>query len=91
MTDLGTLQHFLGICVKTTTNGLILSQEQYAADLLSRAHMSTCNACIIPVDTKSKPSITDGKSLENPTEYRSLAGALQYLTLTRPDISYAVQ
>jgi hypothetical protein len=68
MTDLGTLQYFLGISVKTTTDGLILSQEQYAVDLLPRASMSNCNACITPVDIKSKPSITDGKPLENPTE-----------------------
>lgn len=27
----------------------------------------------------------------DPTDFRSLAGALQYLTFTRPDISYAVQ
>ncbi|XP_019183636.1 PREDICTED: uncharacterized protein LOC109178458 [Ipomoea nil] len=27
---------------------------------------------------------------ENPTQYRRLAGALQYLTITRPDLSYAV-
>lgn len=43
-----------------------------------------------PVDVKSKLSATDGERLKNPTEYRSLAGALQYLTFTRPDISYAV-
>lgn len=29
--------------------------------------------------------------MDDPTLYRSLAGVLQYLTFTRPDISYAVQ
>ena len=29
--------------------------------------------------------------MADPTAFRSLAGALQYLTFTRPDISYAVQ
>ncbi|KAG8499958.1 hypothetical protein CXB51_006541 [Gossypium anomalum] len=32
----------------------------------------------------------DGDRLSDPTEYRSLAGALQYIVLTRPDITYAV-
>ncbi|KAJ0743854.1 putative non-specific serine/threonine protein kinase [Helianthus annuus] len=32
-----------------------------------------------------------GNLLPDGTLYRSLAGALQYLTFTRPDISYAVQ
>ncbi|XP_038903624.1 uncharacterized mitochondrial protein AtMg00810-like [Benincasa hispida] len=35
-------------------------------------------------------SLTDGLPLENPYEYQSLIGALQYCTLTRPDISFSV-
>lgn len=91
MKDLGPLQHFLRISVTRSKSGLFLSQEQYALDLLDRANMSNCNPCATPVDTKAKLSATAGNSLANPTEYRSLAGALQYLTLTRPDLSYAVQ
>jgi hypothetical protein len=53
--------------------------------------MSNCNPCLTPIDTKTKHSIADGQPLPNPTIYRSLAGALQYLTLTRSDIIYAVQ
>ncbi|GJT75747.1 ribonuclease H-like domain-containing protein [Tanacetum coccineum] len=33
----------------------------------------------------------DGDPVSDPILYRSLAGALQYLTFTRPDLSYAVQ
>lgn len=91
MSDLGPLHHFLGISVQRTSTGLFLSQEQYAHDLLERANMLNCNPCITPADIKPKPSSEQGNMLTNPTEYRSLTGALQYLTLTRPDISFAVQ
>jgi hypothetical protein len=91
MTDLGPLSHFLGIHVTPTSSGIFLSQEQYIHDLLDRANMIHCNPCTTPVDTKPKVSSALGKPVGNATEFRSLAGALQYLTITRPDISYAVQ
>ncbi|XP_021751708.1 uncharacterized protein LOC110717351 [Chenopodium quinoa] len=49
--------------------------------------MSTCKPSSTPVDM----SATSGSIFDDPTLYRSLAGALQYLTFTRPDISYVVQ
>lgn len=53
--------------------------------------MTNCNPCLTPADTKSKLAAEDGKPVSDPSLYRSLAGALQYLTFTRPDIAYAVQ
>ncbi|PNY09701.1 copia protein [Trifolium pratense] len=91
MKDLGHLSYFLGIGVTRHKHGLFLSQKKYAEDILSRAGMSSCKSCPTPVDTKPKLSTTDSVPYEDPSLYRSLAGALQYLTFTRPDISYAVQ
>ncbi|KAJ0436511.1 putative RNA-directed DNA polymerase [Helianthus annuus] len=53
--------------------------------------MTDCKPCNTPVDTASKLSAEDGNLLSDGSFYRSLAGALQYLTFTRPDISYVVQ
>jgi hypothetical protein len=91
MTDLGELHHFLGINVHRNANGLFLSQEQYTLKVLDRADMLNCNPIATPIDTKAKLSTDDGEPVSDPSLYRSLAGALQYLTLTRPDITYAVQ
>ena len=91
MKDLGPLHHFLGISVSRTPTSLHLSQRQYILELLSRAGMSDCNPVSTPVDTKAKLSATSGSPVSDPSLYRSLAGALQYATLTRPEIAYAVQ
>nr|KAJ0217261.1 hypothetical protein LSAT_V11C300125130 [Lactuca sativa] len=91
MSDLGPLHHFLGIQVKHQNGGLFLTQEQYVDDILHRANMQQCKPCDTPIDTNSKLSTTSGNLMQDTTLYRSLTGALQYLTFTRPDIAYAVQ
>ncbi|GKC06379.1 ribonuclease H-like domain-containing protein [Tanacetum coccineum] len=82
------------------TNDIILTSSSLAflqwiiaslhKEILERAHMQHCNPCRTPVDIESKLSF-DGDPVSDLTLYRSLAGALQYPTFTRPDISYYVQ
>ncbi|XP_025984537.1 uncharacterized mitochondrial protein AtMg00810-like [Glycine max] len=91
MKDLGQLSYFLGIAVTHHASGWFLSQKKYAMEIIDRAGMSSCKSSPTPVDTKPKLSATSSTPFEDPTLYRSLAGALQYLTFTRPDITYAVQ
>jgi hypothetical protein len=90
MTDMGALHHFLGVSVQRQSASLFLSQRQYILDILDRAGMLSCKPCSTPVDTNSKLS-ANGAAVTDPSSYRSIAGALQYLTFTRPDIAYAVQ
>ncbi|XP_071712194.1 uncharacterized mitochondrial protein AtMg00810-like [Rutidosis leptorrhynchoides] len=90
MTDLRPLNYFLGISATRTTTGLFLSQKQYAAEILERANMTTCHPCRTPIEPGAKLT-THGPPVKDPTLYRSLAGALQYLTFTRSDITYAIQ
>jgi histone deacetylase 1/2 len=91
--DMGPVSYFLGVDVRRNAHGFILSQSAYATDLLERAGMANCKPMATPADAKSKPSVGDGAPLrpQEASWYRSMAGALQYLTLTRPDIAYAVQ
>jgi len=91
MKDLGPLHHFLGMHVEQQGDSLFLSQLQYTLDIITRNGMSDCKPCSTPVDTCAKVSASDGPSVADPTAYHSLAGALQYLTFTWPDIAYAVQ
>jgi hypothetical protein len=90
MTDLGPLHHFLGINVTRSKHSFFLSECQYILDLLSRAGMSDCQPCHTPTDTGAKLS-SSGDPVPDPSLYRSITGAFQYVTHTRPDISYSVQ
>jgi len=91
MKDLGALHHFLGVSVEPHPAGLLLHQRQYTFDILERAGMTDCKPCSTPVNTQGKLLEEEGTPVTDPTAYRSGVGALQYLTFTRPDITYAVQ
>ncbi|GJU68136.1 ribonuclease H-like domain-containing protein [Tanacetum coccineum] len=75
MTDLGSLNYFLGISAQRSKSGLFLCQSKFAEEILERAHMQHCNPCKTPVDTKSKLG-SDGDPVSDPTLYRSLTGYL---------------
>ncbi|CAN6694593.1 unnamed protein product [Malus baccata var. baccata] len=86
--NLGTLHYFLGIEVKRSSKGIYISQTKYILDLLKKAHMDGVKPSATPLST-SKLDHTS-LLLDNAAQYKSLVGALQYLTWTRPDFSFAV-
>jgi hypothetical protein len=90
--DLGDLHDFLGIEVKRNSEGLVLSQGKYAEDIIKSTCMSNCKPINTPLSSVDKLGTTEGYLLgpEDSTRYRSVVGAMQYLTLTRLDISFAV-
>jgi hypothetical protein len=89
--DLGPLSYFLGIEVAKCCDGLLLTQDKYASDIL-RVGMHNCKPTRIPLAADEKLCLTDGDPLsgDDTTSYRSLMGDLQYLMLARLDISYSV-
>ena len=90
MKDLGPLRYFLGIEVASSPKGYLLSQTKYATDVLHRARFTDNKTVDTPLELHVKFSASDGVPLDDPTEYRELVGCLVYLTVTRPDIAYAV-
>jgi hypothetical protein len=90
--DLGQFHYFLGIEVQHISDGIHLSQGKYASDILQRVRMANCKPCTTPLSTSEKLKLGSGNllSLEDATRYRSIVRALQYLTLTRPDLSFSV-
>lgn len=88
--DLGPLNFFLGIQVTRNSHGLHLCQTKYIFDLLCRTHMEGAKPARSPCPFGSKLSKLDGELLPDPTAYRQIVGALQYCTLTRPEIAFSV-
>ncbi|MED6160795.1 hypothetical protein PIB30_118207 [Stylosanthes scabra] len=89
--DLGNLHYFLGLEILHLQDGrLHVSQQKYAKELVERAGMLDANPMPTPMISSLKLYQGDSKPCEDPRQYRSIVGALQYLTTTRPDLAYSV-
>ena len=73
-----------------TSFGLFLSENKYVFDLFRKIHLHTVKPVHIPVISRVTLSLLDGELLADPTNYRSMVGALQYLTITCPYIAYDI-
>ena len=87
--DLGDLSYFFGVEVMPHPRGIFISQKKYIADILCKANMEDAKPMATPLATHP-PLTSNGTLLSDPTEYRSLIGSLQYLSLTRPDVAFTV-
>ena len=90
MKDLGHLNYFLGLEITHSTDGFYITQTKYASELLSRVGLTDSKTVDTLVELNAHLTPTGGKPLSNPSLYRHLVGSLVYLTVTHPDISYAV-
>ncbi|XP_019225022.1 PREDICTED: uncharacterized protein LOC109206638 [Nicotiana attenuata] len=89
--DLGSLNYFLGIEVLYCDSGVLLHQKKFTHDLLESFDSSASSAVVCPLTINEKLKASVGDLLPKPEEYRCLVGKLNFLTHTRPDISFAVQ
>lgn len=87
--DLCTPSFFLGIETIRTHDGLLLSQYHYTSDIMKRVGIVDGKPLDMPIHVNKSAKLST-EPFNDPTKYHSLAGSLQYLTVTRPDLSYAV-
>uniref|UniRef100_A0A2N9F0Q4 Reverse transcriptase Ty1/copia-type domain-containing protein n=1 Tax=Fagus sylvatica TaxID=28930 RepID=A0A2N9F0Q4_FAGSY len=88
--DLGKLNYFLGVEVIPNAHGILLSQQRYIINLLKRTNMHEAKPVSSPMASTTSLTAHEGESFPDVTLFRSTVGALQYLSLTRPDIAFAV-
>nr|GEU45071.1 hypothetical protein [Tanacetum cinerariifolium] len=71
-------------------DGIFISQDKYVAEILRKFRLTDGKSASTPIDTE-KPLLKDldGEDVDVHT-YRSMIGSLMYLTLSRPDIMFAV-
>ena len=87
--DWGSLSYFLGLEASPTPDGLFISQLKYVRDILTRAQLLDSKPVHTPM-VVSQHLTANGSPFSDPTLYRSLVGALQYLPITCSDIAYAI-
>ncbi|KAM1804716.1 hypothetical protein ACFX12_030549 [Malus domestica] len=90
MKDLGVLHYFLGLQIEYQPQGLFIHQSKYIKNLLHKAHMFDSKPCTTPCHPNQKLLNHGSLPFHDPGLYRSIVGALQYLTFTHPDIAYSV-
>jgi hypothetical protein len=88
--QLGFPHYFLGIELIPSKDGLLLSQHGYIRELLEKFHMSGAKPTTTPLCTTTPLKLLDGSAPGDSKVFRSIIGALQYATLTRPDISFSI-
>nr|GEY67848.1 putative ribonuclease H-like domain-containing protein [Tanacetum cinerariifolium] len=90
MSSMGELTFFLRLQVKQNDNEIFISQDKYVAKILRKFGLTDGKSASTPIDTKN-PLLKDPDGEDaNVYIYRSMIGSLMYLTLSRPDIMFAV-
>nr|GEY39103.1 retrotransposon protein, putative, unclassified [Tanacetum cinerariifolium] len=76
------------IYIHQSPHGIFINQAKYAQEILIKHGMTSCDSISTPMDTKHLDADLSGTPIDQ-TKYRSMVGALMYLSASRPDIVHA--
>nr|GEZ08573.1 retrovirus-related Pol polyprotein from transposon TNT 1-94 [Tanacetum cinerariifolium] len=90
MSSMGEYSFFLGLQVQQKSNGIFINQDKYVADILKKFDFSTIKTTSTPIEpNKALVKDTEAKDVDVHL-YRLMIRLLMYLTVSRPDITFAV-
>nr|GEV85833.1 putative reverse transcriptase domain, ribonuclease H-like domain, aspartic peptidase domain protein [Tanacetum cinerariifolium] len=86
MSMMGEMMFFLGLQFNQSPCGIFINQSKYVLEILNKYGMESCDHTGTPMEIKDKLDLDQNGTLVDATKYRSIIGALMYLTSSRPDI-----
>nr|GEY36560.1 copia protein [Tanacetum cinerariifolium] len=89
MSMMGEMTFFLGLQVSQSPSGIFINQSNYLNKILKKYGLNTCDIIGTLMDIKDKLNFDQIETLAAAMKYRSMIGALMYLTSSRPDIAHA--
>nr|GEZ14349.1 retrovirus-related Pol polyprotein from transposon TNT 1-94 [Tanacetum cinerariifolium] len=89
MSMMGEMTFFLGLPVNQSPCGIFINQSKYVLEILKKYGMESCDLVGTLMKINDKLDLDQNGTLVDATKYRSMIGALMYLTSSRPDIIHA--
>nr|GFA83552.1 putative ribonuclease H-like domain-containing protein [Tanacetum cinerariifolium] len=89
MSMMGEMTFFLGLQVNQSPCGIFINQSKYVLEILNKYGMESCDHVGTLMEIKDKLDLDQNGTPVDATKYRSMIGALMYLTSSRPDIVHA--
>ena len=90
MSMVGKLTFFLGLQVKQKKEGIFISQEKYARNIVKKFGLDSKKHAFTPMSSSTKLNVDSSRVEVSPTLYRSIIGSLLYLTASRLDIAFSM-
>ncbi|KAJ1253863.1 hypothetical protein BS78_K165300 [Paspalum vaginatum] len=90
MIMMGELQFLLGLQIKQGHEGTFIHQAKYTKDILRKFDMGDSRPMVTPMSTPMPLDADEEGDVVDQREYRRMIGSLLYVTMTRPDIQFAV-
>nr|GEU39845.1 hypothetical protein [Tanacetum cinerariifolium] len=89
MSMMGEMTFFLGLQVNQSLCGIFINQSNYVLEILKKYGIESCDPIGTPMEIKDKLDLDQNGTPVDATKYRSMIGALMYLTSSRPNIVQA--